>query len=109
MIRVREIRLSILNDSEDALINKLTKILNVNREDIISYEIEKRSIDSRDKNNILFVYNLDVNLKDEDKVKLGNYVSNVNETNYEVNINLSTSFVKGPSGSGIGFASSNFL
>lgn len=86
MIRVREIRLSILNDSEDALINKLTKILNVNKEDIISYEIEKRSIDSRDKNNILFVYNLDVNLKDEDKIKLSNYVSKVNETSYEVNI-----------------------
>ena len=86
MIRVREIRLSILNDSEDALINKLTKILNVSKEDIISYEIEKRSIDSRDKNNILFVYNLDVTLKDEDKINLGNYVSKVNETSYEVSI-----------------------
>ena len=86
MIRVREIRLSILNDSEDALINKLTKILNVSKEDIISYEIEKRSIDSRDKNNILFVYNLDVNLKNEDKVKFSNYVSKVNETSYEVSI-----------------------
>ena len=86
MIRVREIRLSILNDSEDALINKLTKILNVNKEDIISYEIEKRSIDSRDKNNILFVYNLDVNLKDENKIKLSNYISKVNETSYEVSI-----------------------
>ena len=89
MIRVREIRLSILNDSEDALINKLTKILNVNKEDIISYEIDKRSIDSRDKNNILYVYNLDVNVKNEDTVleKVDNkYVSKVSETKYEFEV-----------------------
>ncbi len=89
MIRVREIRLSILNDTEDALINKLTKILNVKKEDIISFEIDKRSIDSRDKNNILYVYNLDVNVKNEDKVleKVDNkYVSKVNETKYEFNV-----------------------
>ena len=68
MIRVCQIKVSILNDLEDTLINKLTKILRVNKEDIISYEIDKRSIDSRDKNNILYVYNLDVNVKNEDNV-----------------------------------------
>ena len=57
MIRVCQIKVSILNDLEDTLINKLTKMLRVNKEDIISYEIDKRSIDSRDKNNILYVYN----------------------------------------------------
>ena len=89
MIRVREIRLSILNDTEDALMNKLTKILKVKKEDIISFEIDKKSIDSRDKNNILYVYNLDVNVKNEDKVleKVDNkYVSKVNETKYEFNV-----------------------
>ena len=84
MIRVCQIKVSILNDSEESLINKLTKILRVNKEDIISYEIDKRSIDSRDKNNILYVYNLDVNVKDEDKV-----LSRIDDINIrKVDINL---------------------
>ena len=89
MIRVCQIKVSILNNSEESLINKLTKILRVNKEDIISYEIDKRSLDSRDKNNILYVYNLDVNVKDEDKVlsRIDDInVRKVTETKYEFNV-----------------------
>ena len=86
MIRVCQIKVSILNDSKETLINKLTKILRVDKEDIISYEIDKRSIDSRDKNNILYVYNLDVYVKDEDIVlsRIEDInVRKVTETKYE--------------------------
>ena len=89
MIRVCQIKVSILNDLEDTLINKLTKILRVNKEDIISYEIDKKSIDSRDKNNIIYVYNLDVNVKNEDIVLSridDNNVRKVNETKYEFKV-----------------------
>ena len=89
MIRVCQIKLSILNDGEEALLTKISKILRINNENIISYKIDKRSIDSRNKNNILYVYNVDVNVKNEDKVlsKIDDInVRKVNEINYEVNI-----------------------
>ncbi len=47
-LRLEEIKLS-LNDDEKILSDKIQKILGVKREDIISYTIVKKSIDSRDK------------------------------------------------------------
>ncbi len=47
-LRLEEIKLT-LSDDEKILSDKIQKILGVKREDIISYTIVKKSIDSRDK------------------------------------------------------------
>jgi hypothetical protein len=63
-LRLEEIKLT-LNDNESILSDKIQKILSVPKEGIISYKIVKKSIDSRDKGNIIFIYSVDVDLKDK--------------------------------------------
>ncbi len=71
---------------EKRLIFKLAKKLKIPHQAILSYRIFKKSIDARKKANINFVYTLDVELDNEDKIlhrfsKQG--VIKVPETNYE--------------------------
>ena len=47
-LRLEEIKLS-LHDDEKILSDKIQKILGIKKEDLISYTIVKKSIDSRDK------------------------------------------------------------
>lgn len=61
-LRLEEIKLA-LADDESLLEPKILKILNCKKEDIISYNIVKKSIDSRDKHAILFIYSVDIDLK----------------------------------------------
>ena len=68
MIRIKDFKISVLNDNEDFIKKKISKTLNISLEDINSYSIDKKSIDARDKNNILYVYTLDVVINNEDKV-----------------------------------------
>ena len=68
MIRVRNIKLLIEEDKEDNLLKKVTKKLRINN--INNYKIVKKSIDARDKNNIYYVYELDIDTND--KVKIDN-------------------------------------
>ena len=58
MIRVRNIKLLIEEDNESNLKKKVCKKLRINS--INSYKIVKKSIDARDKNNIYYVYELDI-------------------------------------------------
>jgi len=62
-LRLEEIKLT-LADDESVLADKIQKIIEVPKEGIISYKIVKKSIDSREKQNILFIYSVDVDLKD---------------------------------------------
>ena len=85
MIRVPEVKLS-LNRSEKELKFELAKKLKISQDHIISYRIFKKSIDARKKNNIQFVYTLDAEVKNEQKVlqvfgKKG--VTKVTQTNYD--------------------------
>lgn len=63
-LRLEEIKLT-LNEDESILGDKIQKILQIPKEGIISYKIIKKSIDSRDKANILFIYSVDVDLNDK--------------------------------------------
>ena len=60
MIRLRQVK---VND-KNSLEKKLTKILNTK---ILEYKIVKESIDARNKNNILFTYEVDVKVENEEK------------------------------------------
>lgn len=68
MIRIRQVFIEIGNDNEDNIKNKIVGKLKIKREDIISYKINKKSIDARKKNDIHFVYELDVSLKNENNI-----------------------------------------
>jgi uncharacterized protein len=61
-LRLEEIKLT-LTDDESLLETKILRILSVKKEDLISFTVVKKSIDSREKSNILFIYSVDVDLK----------------------------------------------
>ncbi|WP_026476597.1 NAD(P)/FAD-dependent oxidoreductase [Alkaliphilus transvaalensis] len=67
MIRIAEIKLSI-DQNEEMLKDIILKKLKVNETDLKGYTIYKKSIDARKKDQIQFVYTLDVDIKNEDKV-----------------------------------------
>ena len=66
MLRVRNLKVDVLKKDIRA---SLAKKLRVQESDILDYEIIKESIDARDKSKILFVYELDVNVKHESRIK----------------------------------------
>lgn len=67
MLRIQEIKLS-LDEDEELLKSKLAKKLKIAQESILNYKIFKKSIDARKKNDVYFVYTLDAELKNEDKI-----------------------------------------
>lgn len=67
MIRVRQVKINIKN--QNSIKDKLAKILKINKNDIICYRIVKESIDSRYKPDIYYVYEIDVQVKDENIIK----------------------------------------
>ncbi|ONI39121.1 hypothetical protein AN639_06735 [Candidatus Epulonipiscium fishelsonii] len=62
MIRVQDIKLSV-EQNKDMLIYKIAKKLHVQPSDVITYTIFKEAIDARKKDNIQFVYTIDVKTK----------------------------------------------
>ncbi len=64
MLIINQLKVSI-NDNTDDLSNAISKKLRVNKEDILNFEIIKRSIDARKKHDIYFVYRVFVNIKNE--------------------------------------------
>ena len=56
MLRVKDIKIGVDNNTEEHIINKVSKLLN---DQVLSYKIVKKSIDARDANNMLYVYTLD--------------------------------------------------
>ena len=68
MLRIRQVKINILNNSYEDIRSAIASKLKINNEEVIDFKINKQSIDAREKNNILYVYELDVNLKNENKV-----------------------------------------
>ena len=81
MLRVRNIKISINDNNKEHIINKVSNILKTN---VIDYKIVKRSIDARDKNNMLFIYTLDVEVEDESKVKLSDNITITPDESYTI-------------------------
>lgn len=68
MIKVRQVKVSIDNNSVDEIKRKTLKKLGVDNSDLKDMFIRKESLDARDKNNIHYCYEVDVVLKNEKKV-----------------------------------------
>lgn len=77
VIKVRQIKINVRNDSIDVLKEKISNKLRINVSDIRDLEIIKKSIDARDKSNVLFIYEVDVLVSNEDKVLERNKNSDV--------------------------------
>ena len=83
MIRVRNIKLLIEEDNEENLLKKVSKKLRINN--INSYKIVKKSIDARDKSNIYYVYELDIDTNERVRVDNKDIFNTPNEEyKYEI-------------------------
>ncbi|MCQ2978671.1 MAG: FAD-dependent oxidoreductase [Clostridia bacterium] len=68
MIRVKDIKISI-TAKEQNLKKALAKKLNIFPDEVIDVSVYKKSIDARNKDNIIFTYTLNAKLKDESNFK----------------------------------------
>ena len=86
MLRIKDIKISILHDSKEELENKISKLLKTK---VKINKILKKSIDARDKNNILYVYELDIEVSNETKyLNRNNIIKTPNEEYVLPNTNL---------------------
>ena len=69
MIRVRQVKSS-LNSTGDELLKQLSNKLKIDIDDILGFKINKQSIDAREKENIMYVYEFDVEVKSEKYSKI---------------------------------------
>jgi len=67
MIRIRQVKANI-NASNEELIKNIADKLKIKHEEIVEYTIKKKSLDARDKQDIHYVYEFDVKVKDENKI-----------------------------------------
>ncbi|MEN9295254.1 MAG: hypothetical protein RIS03_948, partial [Pseudomonadota bacterium] len=67
MIRIHELRLPI-DHSQDDLLNAILKRLRISHEEFITYEIFKRSYDARKNIDLSFIYTIDVQVQEPDRL-----------------------------------------
>lgn len=77
MIRVSNLKVDVISDD---IVKYLCKKLKIIESDIINYNIHKRSIDARKE--VTYVYEIDVELKNENKIKLNNDIKKVTYEKY---------------------------
>jgi len=80
MIRVREIKVDVKVNN---LLETLLKKLRIKEEDLLSYNINKRSIDARRKDQVYYIYEVDITLKNENKVRLDNNIFKIEKEEYK--------------------------
>lgn len=68
MIRIRQIKIAIGKDNNQELRTKICKKINCNIQDIKEIKITKKSIDARNKPNLYYVYEVDIKIKNEEKI-----------------------------------------
>lgn len=86
MIRIQQVKLP-LEHSEEDLLEKAAETLKIKKDQIKSLTIFRKSIDARKKDDIIFIYALDVELYNEIKVsKRNNNISVVEPFIYEVEV-----------------------
>ncbi len=84
MIRVRQVEVKINHDLNDIKLSTSKKI-NININEIIELKINKKSLDAR-RGNLKYIYEVDVKLKDESKIKFNNDVIITPDEKYKYEI-----------------------
>ncbi len=83
MIRVNQLKLPI-NHKKDAVLKKLLEVLKCSSDDLKSYQIVRQSIDARKKPDIFFIYTVDAEVVQQEKV----YKNATKKQNKNVQISL---------------------
>ena len=89
MIKVRQIKIDVNKDSKSYLRKKVIEKLKIKDEELISFKINKRSIDARDKEKIFYVYEVILKLVNEEKVLKKNKkldISKVEDIPYKIEV-----------------------
>ena len=68
MINIKQIKVEVTKNSEETIKKCIAKKINIPIYDIENYDIIKKSIDARNKDEIYYVYEVDVSVKNEEKV-----------------------------------------
>lgn len=68
MIRLRQIKISIDKNNPKEIKNKISKKLRISEDEILDFKISKKSLDARKKDNIEYVYEIDVKTNNEEKI-----------------------------------------
>lgn len=76
MIRLRQIKLAV-EDSEELLLTKIAKILRITPADISDLKIIKKSLDARKKDQLFYVYEVDIKTFLENKILAKNTSSDI--------------------------------
>ena len=76
MIRVRQVKINVLDDNKDNLIKAISKKIKVNSNDIKYYMIVKKSMDARYKPDLFYIYEVDVSIDNEDEILRKNKKNN---------------------------------
>lgn len=85
MIRISQIKLPI-NHSDSDLEKKVCKLLHIDKSALVSIDVSKKSLDARKKPELMFVYTVDVVLKNENKINkkiLSGNIAKYNPVKYE--------------------------
>ena len=88
MIRICQIKLPIESNIEKLRI-KISKLLGINQKEILDIQYVKKSLDARNKNNLLYVYEVDVLVDNEDiilKKKKSNTIFKTPDLSYHFSI-----------------------
>ena len=110
MIRISNIKIDVLSDNKETIINKLEKEL---KEKVLDYKIVKKSIDARKE--IKYVYTFDVTVNNEEKVLKNKNVIKTPKEEYELEVTGTTELKyrpviigTGPSGLFLGYMLSKY-
>ena len=76
MIRVRQIKIDVKNDNIDEIKKNISKKLKINVNDIKDIRISKKSLDARYKPNLYYVYEVDIDVINEDSILVKNKLNN---------------------------------
>ena len=68
MIRLRQVKILVDEYSYDKLVNKCLSILRINKYNLLDFNIYRRSIDARKKDNIIYSFIVDVKVKNEKNI-----------------------------------------
>ena len=74
MLKIRQLKVPVNDNNVD---NYIIKKLRINNTDLIDYKILKKSVDARDKQNVSFVYECALNLKNEELVLRKNHSKDI--------------------------------
>ena len=67
MIRIKNVKLK-YGEDKNSLLDKACKKIRIQKENVESYSIFRESLDVRKKDNIFYIYTLDLKVKNESKI-----------------------------------------